>query len=267
MISARRNFSTDRHRTPSSRAFPLPRVSRSLVKKRSRAAQSRVPVLARLGTLITRESSSPLSPSFPRRSFLAFAVSPRVARRGGADLDPPRLACARARASALVSLPFVRSFAFALLVRHRSIDRASRSSPRHSIVLDASSRPRSFVHSFAINQSINQSIASPPVQSFQSNRIDRRVVASSRRVSSSRLVDSFLAPRLSSSSPRAPPSRSRTRRRLTPRAPASPSTLPIIRLVSSRLVAPRHLWMDGWGGVVVVSPDRWLRWCLFVLCL
>ena len=244
MISARRNFSTDRHRTPSSRAFPLPRVSRSLVKKRSRAAQSRVPVLARLGTLITRESSSPLSPSFPRRSFLAFAVSPRVARRGGADLDPPRLACARARASALVSLPFVRSFAFALVVRHRSIAR------RVAFLSSTLHRPRriltpSLVRSFVRNQSINQSInQSRRRLCNRSNRIESTV---SPRVSSSRLVDSFLAPRLSSSSPRAPPSRSRTRRRLTPRAPASPSTLPI-RLVSSSLVAPRHLWMDGWGG-------------------
>ena len=254
MISARRNFSTDRHRTPSSRAFPPSRVSRSLVKKRSRAAPSRVPVLARLGTLITRESSSPLSPSFPRRSLLAFAVSPRVTRRGAADLDAPRLACARARVSALVSLPFIRSFAFALVVRHRSIDRASRSSPRRSIVLDASAPPRSlvrsFVRSFAINQSINR-VAAFAIDRIESNRTSPLVSRlPSRRVSSRRLLprtSPLVVIPLHALLPRV---RQRVDDSLI-RAPPHPS-IPIrrvsSRVVSSRHVIPIHGWMGGGGG-------------------
>jgi hypothetical protein len=88
------------------------------------------------------------------------------------------------------------------------------------------------------------------VQSFQSNRIDR--LPSRLLVSSPRLVSSTRSSHLASRRHLAAPL-PRGRERVGDSRPARPPPHPRpasvpSRRVSSRLVASRHLWMDGWGG-------------------
>ena len=130
---------------PSLRIHHPPRVSRSLVQKARASSSSssspspspspsssHAPVLARLGTLITRESSSPLSLSLPRRSLVAFTtVSPRVARRVAPD-RAPRLACVVSprRQSRRSFIRVHLSRGPSRLAENPSIDRSVRASPR-----------------------------------------------------------------------------------------------------------------------------------------
>ena len=85
-------FSTREFHSPPP-SLPHPPSTSPLAFPPSSSSSSHAPVLARLGTVITRESSSPLSLSLPRRALIAFTtVSPRVFRRVAPDRDP-RLAC------------------------------------------------------------------------------------------------------------------------------------------------------------------------------
>jgi len=200
-------FSTREFHSPPP-SLPHPPSTSPLAFPPSSSSSSHAPVLARLGTVITRESSSPLSLSLPRRALIAFTtVSPRVFRRVAPDRDP-RLACvvvsSRRQSRRSRFKPLERFLASRRESIHRSIDssmdsrlldhdkthaRHRHTRRRRSSVATRVYRPtdrptESFIQS---NQSINHPSTSRRV--IHPSPITHRVAMTSSRVrpSSSRL--------------------------------------------------------------------------------